>query len=70
MVNIDWFQPFQHTQYSVGVIYLVLLNLPRSLRFKKENIFIIGLIPGPSEPPHNINSYLSPLVEDLLELWQ
>ena len=29
MLNIDWFQPFQHTQYSVGVIYLVIQNLPR-----------------------------------------
>ena len=70
MLNIDWFQPFKHTQYSLGVIYMVILNLPRSVRFKRENILIIGLIPGPSEPPHDINSYLSPLVQDLLELWE
>ena len=26
MLNIDWFQPFDHTPYSVGVIYLVIQN--------------------------------------------
>ena len=70
MLNIDWFEPFQHSPYSVGVIYLALLNLPRSLRFKWENIFVVGIIPGPKEPSTNINSYLSPLVNDLLELWE
>ena len=39
------------------------MNLPRLVRFKRENIIIVGLIPGPSEPPGTINTYLSPLVE-------
>ena len=26
MLNIDWFQPFDHIQYSVGVIYLIFLG--------------------------------------------
>lgn len=42
MLNIDWFQPFKLTQYSVGVIYLVIMNLPRSIRFKSENVIIVG----------------------------
>jgi len=29
MLNCDWFQPFEHSCYSVGVLYLVILNLPR-----------------------------------------
>ena len=37
MINVDWFQPYKHTQYSVGVIYLTLLNLPRHMRNKPEN---------------------------------
>ena len=37
MLNVDWYQPFKHSPYSIGVIYLVLLNLPRAMRFKKEN---------------------------------
>ncbi len=57
MLNIDWFQPYKHTISSVGVIYL---NLPRTLRFKVENLIIVGIIPGPSEPQHDINSLYTP----------
>ena len=70
MLNVDWMQPFDHTPYSLGVLYLVLMNLPRSERFKRENIFLVGIIPGPNEPRNNINSYLSPLVDELIELWE
>jgi hypothetical protein len=45
------------------------MNLPRSERFKTENIILVGVIPGPSEPKLNINTYLSPLVDELLILW-
>ena len=69
LLNCDWFQPFLHIKYSVGVIYLVLLNLPRHLRYKRENLIIVGIIPGPSEPSLNINSYLSPLVSSLKDMW-
>ena len=69
MLNIDWFQPYKHRIYSIGVIYLAIMNLPRSIRFKMENIIIVGLLPGPKEPSKNINSYLTPLVCELLSLW-
>ena len=70
MLNCDWFQPFHHTQYSIGVLYLVILNLPRTIRFKPENIIIVGIIPGPNEPTANeMNSYLRPLVKELNALW-
>ena len=48
-LNVDWFQPFKHTQYSVGAIYLVLQNLPREQRFKEENIILVGVMPSPHE---------------------
>ena len=71
MLNIDWFQPFAHIQYSVGVIYLVIQNLPRSLRFKPENIIIVSTIPGPKEPScGDLNPYLSCMVDELLTLWE
>ena len=70
MLNIDWFQPFKHRQYSVGVTYMVIMNLPRAIRFKRENFLLIGLIPGPKEPSKTINTYLAPVVKDLLVLWQ
>lgn len=70
MLNLDWFQPFKHTPYSVGVIYLVVQNLPRRLRFKPENIIIVSTIPGPKEPScDDLNTYLDCMVDDLLELW-
>ena len=68
--NTDWFQPFTHTTYSVGVMYIVIQNLPRNIRYKPENVILCGIIPGPKEPEYTINSYLSPLVEDLLYLWR
>ena len=69
MLNIDWFQPYKHLSYSVGAIYLSVLNLPRSVRYKLENICLVGLIPGPREPELTVNSYLDPLVQDLKKFW-
>ena len=39
MLNIDWFCPFKHGRYSMGAIYMCLMNLPREIRFKLENNF-------------------------------
>ena len=69
-LNVDWFQPFERTQHSIGVMYIAILNLPREIRFLPENIIIIGVIPGPHEPSKNINSFLKPLVDELNDLWQ
>ena len=67
MLNIDWFKPFKHLEYSVGAMYLSVMNLPREYRFKPENILLVGLIPGPKEPRITINQFLSSLVNELLE---
>lgn len=66
MINVDWFQPYKHINYSVGAIYIVILNLPRHLRYKRENVLLVGIMPGPCESKHDINSYLTPLVNELL----
>lgn len=50
MLNMDFFQPYKHIQYSLGAIYLTIMNLPRDIRYKQENIILAGLIPGPNEP--------------------
>ena len=55
---------------SSGVVYIVIQNLPRELRYKTENIILIGIIPGPREPKLVMNSYLAPLVDELQELWK
>ena len=37
-LNVDWFQPYTHTKDSVGAVYAAVLNLPRDIRHKPENI--------------------------------
>lgn len=59
LLNVEWLQPFEHITYSVGVIYAVILNLPRSLRFKHENVILLGVIRGPSEPWLTIKLFIS-----------
>lgn len=65
MLNVVWFQPFKLARYSVGVVYLVEMNLPRHEQFKVENVILVGVIPGPHEPSQSINTFLSPLVDEL-----
>jgi len=51
-------------------IWLVLLNLPPQLCYLPENIFLVGVIPSPGKPAMDeINHYLKPLVQSLLEFW-
>lgn len=55
---------------SCGIISLVCLNLPENIRYKSENMFIAGIIPGPREPKLTaINSYMKPLIDDMIDLW-
>ena len=69
MLNVDWFQPYKHTNHSCGVIYLVPMNHPREERFNPENVIIVGIIPGPKEPKGDINSFLNPFVDELIDFW-
>jgi len=70
MINLDWFQPYDNSQYSIGAIYGVICNLPRDERFKPSNILTLAIIPGPSEPKlHHLNHYLAPLIDQLVGLW-
>jgi hypothetical protein len=45
--------------------------LPREERYKDENVILVGVLPGPTEPNgHQLNHYLEPLVEELQTLWK
>jgi hypothetical protein len=70
---VDFFNPFGNKQAgkknSIGIMSLVCLNLPPESRYKPENMFL-SVVPGPHEPPLNeLNHYLTPLVDDLLDFW-
>ena len=43
ILNFDFFQPFDHLTYSLGAIYMCILNLPCENRYKQENVILIGL---------------------------
>jgi len=45
------------------------MNLPWTMRFRQENVLLIGLIPGPTEPKTDINPFLAPLVQELQRLF-
>lgn len=71
---MDGFNPFimkeAGKKVSIGSIYMVLLNLPVDIRYQVENMFLVGIIPGPAEPSlEQINHILEPLVNDLLQFW-
>ncbi|KAG1440783.1 hypothetical protein G6F56_011775 [Rhizopus delemar] len=69
-LNVDWFQSSKQSVYSVGAVYLSVNNLPRHLRYKKENIILVCLTPGPKEPDTSqIHKYLQLMVDELNELY-
>ena len=74
-LSVDFFNPYTNKQAgkkaSVGLISVVCLNLPPSMRYKPENMFLSGIVPGPKEPPLTaLNPYLKPLVDDLMDFWK
>ena len=71
---MDGFNPYRMKEAgkkgTVTAIYMVCLNLPPEIRYDVENMYLVGIIPGPNEPSvHQINHILSLIVDDLLELW-
>ena len=74
-LSIDWFNPMGNKiggkKKSVGSIVMTILNLPPSLQYKPENIYLVSVIPGPREPSlDEINHILRPLVNTFLAAWK
>ena len=48
----------------------VICNLPRDIRFKRENMLTLALLLGPNKVKlDKFNHYLTPIIDELLELW-
>ncbi|TDL19964.1 hypothetical protein BD410DRAFT_815795 [Rickenella mellea] len=46
------------------------LNLPVDIRYLPENMYLVGIVPGPSKPHLNdLNHYLRPLMDDMSQAW-
>lgn len=73
-LSIDSFNPFQSKEAKQNVavtgVYMICLNLPPHLRYLPENVYLVGVIPGPTKPSlDEINHFLQPLVDELLVFW-
>lgn len=67
-LNLDWFRVTD--KYSVGGIYLSILNLHRSVRNLPWNVMLACTIPGPGEPSlEDLNHVLEPIVEEFKRLY-
>ena len=72
-LNVDFFaiegMRVRGANTSAGIISLACLNLPLDIRYKPENMYL-GIIPPPNEPHlTEVNHYLRPLVNDMLDSW-
>ena len=74
-LGADSFHPLGNLEAKQSIsstaIYMVLLNLPENERYKYKNMYLAGVIPGPSKPSmEQINHVLDLLVKELLEFWK
>lgn len=67
----DGFNPFRtmSTKYSCWPVILIPYNLPPWVCMKRSSFILSLLIPGPNSPSVNIDVYLQPLIEELVQLW-
>jgi len=72
-LHVDGFQAHRKGLKSITVIYLTVVNLPRSERFLPHNIFVFALIPGKDQShcsTEQLYSVLDKLVGEILLLEQ
>src|SRR3954466_7282726 len=70
-LSTDGMNPFgeQSCSHSTWPVTLCIYNLPPWLCMKRKFIMMPVLIQGPRQPDNDIDVYLRPLVDELLELW-
>lgn len=73
-LSVDWFNPLLNKaagkSISTGSMVMSCANLPPSIRFRPENLYLVAIIPGPKEPSTDqMNHFLKPVVDDLLPAW-
>jgi hypothetical protein len=66
-LSVDGMCPFKRRKNTCWLLLIINYNLPPDERMKIDNLICIGVIPGP-KCPADINSFLQPLIDELLEL--
>ncbi|XP_026460716.1 uncharacterized protein LOC113361826 [Papaver somniferum] len=67
----DGFNPFGDISpsHSCCPVLIVVYNIPPQQCMQAENIILSLMIPGKKQPGRDIDIYLQPLIDDLIELW-
>jgi hypothetical protein len=69
-ISTNGMNPFMNSStHSTWPIVLTILNLPPWLYNKRNYSMMSGLILRPQQPGNDIDTYFSPIIEDLKELW-
>ncbi|KAK0496918.1 hypothetical protein EDD18DRAFT_1105233 [Armillaria luteobubalina] len=73
-MQVDFYNPNgihkQGNHNSIGLISMANLNIPKSIRYKPENIFVAGITPGLKEPNYKQMPHLmAPLMDICMEAW-
>lgn len=66
-LSADGMCPFKKRKHTCWPLMIVNYNLPPDERTHIDNLICVGVIPGP-KCPADINSFLQPLIDELLEL--
>jgi hypothetical protein len=74
-MHVDFFNPngvrVSANSDSIGVISLANLNLPACVRYRPENVFLVGIIPGPRKPVETeINHFIRPIIDEFEIGWE
>ena len=59
--------PFKRRKQSCWPLILINYSLPPDIRTHLHNIICVGVVPGPHSPT-DLNSFLQPLIDELIEL--
>ncbi|KAL0289877.1 UNVERIFIED_CONTAM: hypothetical protein Sangu_2599900 [Sesamum angustifolium] len=55
--------------YSCWLVVITPYNLPPDMCMSSEYMFLMMVIPGPSNSKRLIDVYLEPLIEEMLQFW-
>ncbi|GJX27686.1 uncharacterized protein Tco_0235765 [Tanacetum coccineum] len=70
-LSSDGINPFGNmsSRHSTWPVLLCIYNLPPWLCMKRKYIMMSLLIHGPKQPGNDIDVYLEPLIDDMIDLW-